>query len=289
MALASADSFIGSTIYVEFGTSDHTIRPGSCTGDTCTDASLTIDFNPVLGDASDNSNLQFNVNLSDIVMELDQNGRSGDTGLRALLTKNDMTLLYAPPGGSGGDRLNHLLLGAWMEKAGFLVGGEGGFAKIEVEGVEVPINGRFAAAGGTLTGGDLPDADATWNGLAVATYTNRNDLLVGDAALTFSMSDGTLDATFSNFVNIGEAWGPSPDYITFSGVSVAAGGTYNSSDVNGRISGAFYGTGHAETAGTFERANVVGALGRGNVVGAFGAKQPEPEPMTTQPSGGGTS
>ena len=59
-------------------------------------------------------------------------------------------------------------------------------------------------------------------------------------------------------------WIPGPsDSIRF-GATVGENGRYK--DDKGRIKGAFYGDGHAETAGTFEKHGIAGAFGAKKVV-----------------------
>jgi len=212
--------------------------------------------------------------LSDLIEGLCENGPFGPA--RAALTKNGITTLFAPPGGARGNSLNHLLYGAWMENAGFFVGTaramagvSGGFAKI-VGGRRLQIFGRFATAGGTLSD-SAPSEAATWKGLMVGSHATgefRNSTLQGDAALTFTPGNGgTLKARFDKIRNIYPGRGAaSSTVVSFENIPVKSDGTYvqikapRGSNLN-RISGAFYGTGHAEAAGTFEQANIVGAFG----------------------------
>ncbi|MBC6416316.1 MAG: hypothetical protein GDA47_00595, partial [Rhodospirillales bacterium] len=202
-------------------------------------------------------------------------GRSDDLESRAVLTKNGITLLRRSPGADSGDRtLTHTLYGAWMEHAGFAVAVDGDFVVPRDGDSALPIPGRIAAASGDLAE-TRPAANATWEGLMVGTIRegdDRDDILQGDAELTFDLTRSTLDASFGQIRNLDEGGRlHSIDEVRFAAVPVYQDGYYEYTYTeDGVIRGAFYGDGHAETAGAFTRRGVSGAFGAKREMGGGG-------------------
>ena len=178
---------------------------------------------------------------------------------RAVLTKHDITLLEGR-GGTGGS--NYRIYGAWMDHSAFAVETKAQ-STVEVGRDTVTVTLRGAQAYGDLTG-SRPAADATWRGLMVGTPArgaHRDNLLQGDATLTFTADDNQIDATFSDIVDLDRNAPHSVEEVRFRNVPVAADGTYAQGSGSNGIEGAFYGTDHAETAGIFEQRGIVGAYG----------------------------
>jgi len=174
---------------------------------------------------------------------------------RTILTRNGITLLENIDGNFGP---NYREYGAWMDHSAFAV--ETGHG-LQESGVTV--TSRSAQARGDLTG-SRPAANATWRGLMVGTPARgarRDNLLQGDATLTFTADDNQIDATFSDIVDLDRNAPHSVEEVRFRNVPVAADGTYAQGSGSNRIEGGFYGTNHAETAGIFEQRNIVGAYG----------------------------
>ena len=167
------------------------------------------------------------------------------------LAKHGITLFEIHEGASDG---SFTAYGSWMDHSGFSV-------NAFTSHVFVPF--RHGMAGGDLTG-ERPAATATWTGLMVgtpATGPRRNNLLQGDAAVTYDFS-GSLDASFTNITDITRNRAHSMRTIRFDNVPVHSRGTFFHAGSDGsRIEGAFYGPGHAEATGVFEKSNVVGAFG----------------------------
>ncbi|MBC6406486.1 MAG: hypothetical protein GDA41_12360 [Rhodospirillales bacterium] len=202
-------------------------------------------------------------------------GLRDDLDSRAVLTKNGITLLRRSPGGDSDDEpFNHTLYGGWMEHAGFAVAVDGSFAVADGEST-LRIPGRFAAFTGVWTGTN-PTEDATWEGLMVGTIQrgdDRDDVLQGDAKLTFNMDSTTVDATFSNIYNLDKDAPHTRAEISFKGADEGADlfledeAGYFAVLIEGGeafLQGGFFGDGddeHAEVAGAFYRYNVSGAFG----------------------------
>ena len=125
------------------------------------------------------------------------------------------------------------------------------------------LTGRYGIAGGDLTG-IQPDMTATWRGLMVGTPRDgalRRNVLQGDAALTYTLGSGALDAAFTDIWNLDTGAAHSTSTLRFDDVPVAHDGTYEAGLTGNRIQGGFYGPDHAEAAGIVEQSGIVGAFG----------------------------
>ena len=169
---------------------------------------------------------------------------------RAILTKNGITVLE--------DQAEDIeAYGAWMDHAAFAVQSE----RTTSQGIAV--TGRYGIAGGDLTG-IQPDMAATWRGLMVGTPRDgalRGNVLQGDAALTYTLTDNSLDAAFTDIRNLDTGAAHPTSTLRFDDVPVAHDGTYKAGLTGNRIQGGFYGPGHAEAAGIVEQSGIVGAFG----------------------------
>ena len=122
---------------------------------------------------------------------------------------------------------------------------------------------RRGWAVGALTG-SRPLESATWRGLMVGAPTagaRRGERLQGDATLTYSFGSQRLNAAFTDIKNIDSPSAHSVSSVRFSGVPVDTRGQFQADLKGNRIQGGFYGPGHAEAAGVFEKSNIVGAFG----------------------------
>ena len=179
--------------------------------------------------------------------------------------------------------------GAWMNDAGFFVV-TGGIVNRVGKKYRLPSYGLFpsystirrvAVVGDPTKNGKgeriPPAGDATWRGSMVGTAMrglSKDNFLRGEAELKFAIADSRLDARFFNirdYSRFGEKYmsvnGKKPNQIVFPDIPVAADGSYERkyrrrvANHKGSISGAFYGTGHRETAGTFQVHGILGAFG----------------------------
>ena len=94
-----------------------------------------------------------------------------------------------------------------------------------------------------------------------ATGAGRGDRLQGDATLTYSLGNQSLDAAFTNIQNIDRLAAHSVTSVSFTGVPVDRRGEFQGGITGNQIQGGFYGPDHAEAAGVFEQSNIVGAFG----------------------------
>jgi len=192
-----------------------------------------------------------------------------DLDSRAVLTKHGITLVRRSPGEESGDQpFDHILYGAWMEHAGFAVAVDGDFIVPDGDGGTLRIPGRFPAFAGDWTDTN-PTADATYKGLMVGTIRegdDKDDLLQGDAELTFDMASTTVDATFSNIYNLDKGAKHPIAEIKFEGATFDGLGYFDIYEDYGdlyaaSLQGGFFGDDNAEVAGTFYKHNVSGAFG----------------------------
>ena len=172
---------------------------------------------------------------------------------RAVLTKNGITVVEGRA--EDGELEGY---GAWMDHATF---GVQSAARTTTEGLVLGM--RFGRAAGDLT--DVrPNVTATWLGLMVGTPSAgalRGNVLQGDAALTYTLTDNSLDAAFTDIRNLDTGAAHSTSTLRFDDVPVANDGTYEAGLTGNRIQGGFYGPGHAEAAGIIEQSGIVGAFG----------------------------
>ena len=147
--------------------------------------------------------------------------------------------------------------GAWMEHGAFAVGT--GFRSLDAPDTTF----RMALVGSEVAG-SRPLASATWQGVMVGTPArgdSRDDILQGDATLTYDLGSRTLDAEFTGIVNLDSNAAHTVGTVSFDDVPVDGNGTFGFGNVDDQIRGAFGGSGHEEVGGVFEKRGIVGAFG----------------------------
>ena len=226
--LPRTDSLVMSTAYVEAEGYPPAFS-SSCSGATC------VFRNPLSG-------ISVSVGLDDL--DLDTSGTA------PLLTKYGITIIEDNDG----------RLASVMDHSAFRVESFG-----DRELLDVPVWLRVSTAGGDLTR-SRPGGTATWTGLMVGVpfdpgTASRADLLQGDAALTYDFSGSSLDASFTGIRNVARNRAHSVTSVRFDDIPVSSNGTFGSGQTGNRIQGGFYGPGHAETVGVFEKRGIVGSFG----------------------------
>ena len=233
--LARSDSLILSTYYAA---TDSPRVPAFRLLSECSGAQCTV-TNSITGQSQV-------VRISDIELAPD--------GTETLGTRHGVTLGATATVVMGQDVT---AFGAWMDHSGFSVQ-----TASQTVG-DIAVDTRNGLVGGILTGA-RPTGSATWRGLMVgrpATGEDRHDRLLGDAVLSYDIDAGALDAAFTGIVNIDRNAAHSTTAVTFADIPVGPERTFAAGEAGDRIEGGFYGPGHAETAGVFERSNIVGAFG----------------------------
>ena len=171
-----------------------------------------------------------------------------------VLTKHGITLFGVFGEVASGEEARNY--GGWLDHSGFHVGE----LPITV-GEAPPVRVWYGAAGGDLTRSPLPEVNATWKGLMVGTPENAlGEGLQGDADLTWT-GEQTLDAAFTNIVNVHRLRAHSTTEVRFADVPLSQEGTFERRDSGGMINGAFFGPDHTDAAGTFRRSGIIGAFG----------------------------
>ena len=135
-------------------------------------------------------------------------------------------------------------------------------------------DGGFSSAFGERHSGGRPSATATWRGAMVGQ--SRGSIgngarLAGEAVLTYSISDSTIDIAFSQISAYGSVTYSGPRSFVWNDLEVNSDGTFHIPGYTndrigtrlhptlGYIEGDFYGPNAEETAGVFERGSVQGA------------------------------
>ena len=172
---------------------------------------------------------------------------------RAVLTKDGITLVERR--GMAGNPYREY--GAWMEHGAFSV-------RTGMRSSDAPVTALRGALVGGEVAGARPLASATWQGVMVGTPArgdSRDDILQGDATLTYDPESRTLDAEFADIVNLDRNAAHTIESVRFDDVPVDGDGTFGNGNVGDQIRGAFGGSGHEEVGGVFERHGIVGAFG----------------------------
>ena len=239
---ARSDALVTSTLYGETDSAflpSVIVAPSVCSGTRCTATE------PSTG-------LSLTLSLGSFVRNLEPTLDAHE----AVLTKNGITLTDGRGGRYGPSYRQY---GGWMDHAGFYV-----IAGVEqqgdVLGETIAATLRGAAAGGDFSG-SRPSASATWRGVMTGTTATGGGILQGDASLTYDLGSHTLDAGFTNIVDIDRNAAHMTGEAGFAGVPIAADGTFRHGTAHNFLRGGFSGPGQEEAVGVFEQNDIVGAFG----------------------------
>jgi len=151
-------------------------------------------------------------------------------------------------------------LGGWLNRSAFAVE-----VHSIVSGVSEDLRGTVFSGAyslGDATGTTPTFGDATWTGTMVGSDTsltaNRGNRIMGDATLTFDLSQSDIDVTFTNIRDIDA--GRLHGHITWPNIPVTSG-SFSTGFIGDSIDGRFYGPNHEEVGGVFERNQIAGAFG----------------------------
>ncbi len=129
------------------------------------------------------------------------------------------------------------------------------------EGVRIDV--RAASVLGDLSQ-SRPSTNVTWQGVLVGTPIDgfrKDNMLTGNARLTFDSVQQHIDATFSSIFDITSGTPHTFTNVRYDNIPVKANGAYEAGSSDNKIQGAIYGSRHTETAGIFEQRNIFGAFG----------------------------
>ena len=234
---ARANALVASTLYGEVeGEEFHVVA--DCGGTQCSSTAQLGGYTIPFGE----------LDLEDLL-----NLEAAAGTRRAVLTKDGITLVESR--GTADDPYREY--GAWMDHGAFAV-------RTGIQSPDAPVvTARGALVGGEIAG-SRPLASATWQGVMVGTPArgdDRDDVLQGDATLTYDLQSQMLDAEFTDIVNLDRSAAHTVGTVSFDNVPVEDDGTFGDGSVNDQIRGAFGGSGHEEVGGVFEKLGIVGAFG----------------------------
>lgn len=153
-------------------------------------------------------------------------------------------------------------LGGWLDRSAFGVTVNSVVSDVS-GGVDLRGTGfAVAYALGDATKTTPAFGNATWTGTMVGGDTSltayRGNRIMGDATLTFDLSQSDIDVTFTNIRDIDA--GRPHGHITWQNIPVTSG-AFSSEFIGNSIDGRFYGPNHEEVGGVFERNQIAGAFG----------------------------
>ena len=111
---------------------------------------------------------------------------------------------------------------------------------------------------GDATGSRPTSGSTNWNGVFIGIEKSNGNVIQGNAGIIVDFADSTADVFFDNAANLNQV--EIALAMLWAGIPINTDGTF-SSTTNGDIDGAFYGTGHTEVGGTFNRGGFIGAFG----------------------------
>ncbi|MCY4052314.1 MAG: hypothetical protein OXE98_00370 [Hyphomicrobiales bacterium] len=109
-----------------------------------------------------------------------------------------------------------------------------------------------------------PTSDATWNGVMIGANQLTDNILHGDATITFSFQETNVDIDFMSIRDLDAGVDFSTTSMSWEDIEVIDGSFATDPNVNtstGTIKGAFYGNSHEEVGGIFERNYIIGSFG----------------------------
>lgn len=154
-----------------------------------------------------------------------------------------------------GDVLTLEGYGGWMEYGAFLVTG-GEILEGDFLGARFILSSSFGDSPNTV-----PDTGASWNGIVAGMDIGRTDtqgnLVQGQVGIGLELLDGApvVDVAFTDLYDLETEEGR--DSIYWDDVPVTPHGFSDDLSIDGR----FYGPGHEEASGVFERGDLLGAFG----------------------------
>ena len=163
---------------------------------------------------------------------------------------------YRAAGRNGSDVFEYQSYGGWFTNSAF---------SVDI----LTINGGTDDESSLLVGisygnatGSRPTGTnaATWEGVVVGMNRSNGNVIQGNAEVGISdFTANTINSiAFTGMVNLGNGNGISS--MQWLNVPIASNGTF-SSTTGGDIDGAFFGSGHTEISGTFNRGGYIGAFG----------------------------
>ena len=152
----------------------------------------------------------------------------------------------------GSDVLEYQSYGGWLTNSAFSVD------MLKIDPGSNESSALFGISYGDATG-TRPATIASYDGSIVGISKDDGNVIQGDFEMDVSVSNNTANIDFLNVVNISDGSDVEGEWM-WRGVTITPTGTF-SSETTGDINGTFYGMGHAEVGGTFNRNRIIGAFG----------------------------
>ena len=163
---------------------------------------------------------------------------------------------YRAAGRNGSDVYEYQSYGGWLMESAFSVD----MLTIN-DGPDDESSLLVGISYGDASGSRPSGLSTSWRGLMVGMSESNGDVIQGEVTVIVTDNSGAnIDLIgFSNVININNGSSSSASW-NWVNVTVESDGTF-SSTTGGDVDGAFYGTGHTEVGGTFNRNGIIGAFG----------------------------
>ena len=218
-------------------------RSTSCTGTTCT------------GTLSDNTALEYSFSEFGNTPEINSQALLGFNDKYALVMMDEGVILAQgrAAGRLGSTSYEFLNYGGWLTNSAFGVQHEtaDGSGNNDIRYISAYSFGVPSGSNPNVTG------VVNWHGVTVGAFGRTGDLVQGRAIMQIAADNptvATLRLTPLRNLNTGA----SIDVIVWESLPIENGGL---SATDGSLQGTFYGTGHTEVGGTFNRNGIIGAFG----------------------------
>ena len=237
-----ADTFEFSDFSGTAGTVSVSCPDRSCSGDVPNAGMLTFSLDGI-------------EDLS--LVDGDMNLVGFDSETQAVMVDEGVTMIQsqAAAGQNDGTHLTFQTYGGWLSGSVF------GVQLLGVREEDGTTTDRLASFSFGNNSGKRPTLTkglTFWRGVLIGRNAN-GDLIQGNTSLTLASDDLTSIATlqFLSLKNLNTD--RDLESILWNSIPLAADGTFESA--NSDIKGSFYGAGHEEVGGTFNRNNIIGAFG----------------------------
>ena len=161
----------------------------------------------------------------------------------------------------GNDVLEYKSYGGWLANSAFSVD----MLTIDHGSREdsILIGISYGDATGSKPGGNL----VQYRGIMAGINKNDGDVVQGTMTIDVAVPVNAINIAFNDIVNIND--GSTVLEMQWNGLSISTAGTFSATtatlhsgvSIDADIEGTFYGTGHTEVGGTFNRNNIIGAFG----------------------------
>ena len=216
------------------------------------------------GTVPDAGTLTFSLTgIEDLSLVDDTGFENFDSDTQAVMVDRSVTVIQSQAAArqSDGTQLTFQTYGGWLTNSVF---------GVELLGVtqDGVTTDRFASFSFGMASGNRPtepqggNSPFRWNGSMVGVNASK-EIIQGELAIFTDLLQQNTEIdllTFDKIVNISD--GSTLNKIEWRSIPIATDGTFSStSQTTGDISGTFFGTGHTEIGGTFNRDGIIGAFG----------------------------